>query len=328
VRPAPGRALQYLLVGSFAITAGAVFALWTVARGQVPGYIVWVLAAAMLTLGATGWLFVRRAVEADRAAGARLVPLREQLAMALGKLEELTNSQGRFVGNIAHELKTPLAIVLTQSDLLLGCSNDPTVRHYAKSIGAEMRHLADLVESFLRLARPFAQADTSHHAPVYLHDVVVDAVRRSQSRAREEGVSVVATLAEPGNGDAPVEVLGDSLLLEAMVENLLRNAVRFSPPGSRVEVVVEARGESIGLCVRDQGPGIPAEYLTSVFDWFFDVSPQARRSSGTGFGLAIAKRVAEHHNGSIALRNRAEGGCEFEIQLPRWRATGPGVRRA
>lgn len=318
--PASARALHLLLVGSSVITAGAVFAPWAVAGGQVPAHVAWVLAAAVLMLGATTvWLLLRRT-----AVDAEIVALRDQLQNVLARIKELTNSQGRFVGNIAHEIKTPLATVLSQTDLLLSSSDDPVaVRGYAKSIAEDMRHLADLVESFLRLARPFAQEDTSHHVPVHVHDFVVEAVRRSQSLARANGVSVVATLAETSPEDGALEVLGDPLLLEAMVENLARNAVRFSPRGGRVEVVVEVRGESIALFVRDHGTGIAAEHLESVFDWFFDVATQARRSPGTGFGLAIAKRVAEHHHGGIMLRNRAEGGCEFEIELPRWRAGPP-----
>jgi signal transduction histidine kinase len=303
------------------ITAAAAFSPWVLTSAHVPWYIAWVLAAGLLALGAALWLFVRRARSAVAAAGAEIVSLQGELGRALARIDRLTSSQGRFVGNIAHELKTPLSTVLGQAELLLACSDDPAaVRRYARSVGADMRHLSDLVESFLRLAHPFAQEDTSHHVPIYFHDFVVAAVRRSQSLARESGVRIVPMLAESSNGDVAPEVLGDSVLLEAMVENLVRNAVRFSPRGARVEVEVQVRGESVLLYVRDQGKGIAPEHLLSVFDWFFDMPAQARRTSGTGFGLAIAKRVAEHHDGMISLRNRAEGGCEFQITLPRCRA--------
>jgi len=318
--PAAGRALlslQLLVAGSFALAAGAFVASWMAAEGQVPVWTVWVVATAMLALGAAAWLLLSRAAADHADAGM----LQSQLQQALVRIETLTSSQGRFVGNIAHEIKSPLATVLSQVDLLLLCRNDPVaVEGYAKSIAEDMQHLADLVDSFLRLARPFGQDDTSHHIPTSVHEVVVDAVRRSQSLARERGVTVVPILAESGNGADAVEVLGDSVLLEAMVENLLRNAVRFAPRGSRVDVVVEAISDAIVVRVRDYGAGIAVEHLESVFDWFFDVSTRPDRSPGPGFGLAIAKRVAEHHDGAIELRNRAEGGCEFEIRLPRCRA--------
>jgi len=313
--------LRLLLVGWFSITACLTICVVALPTGPEPAWAAWILAGALLVLAAIGALFLRRSAAQMAATAAEIPPLLARLKIKRARIEEFSGLQGRFVGNIAHEIKTPLAIVLSQTDLLAACSGDAAaVRRYAKSIGEDMRHLSDLVDSFLRLARPFAQEDTSHHAPVYFHDFVVEAVSRSQSLARENGVGVVATLAESGNGDATVEVLGDALLLEAMVENLVRNAVRFSPRGSRVEVIVEVRGETIALHVRDHGTGIAAEHLESVFDWFFQAPGVTLHSSGTGFGLAIAKRIAEHHHGTIALRNLPAGGCEFEITLPRWRA--------
>jgi signal transduction histidine kinase len=180
-----------------------------------------------------------------------------------------------------------------------------------------MRHLSALVESFLRLARPLAQDDTSHHVPIHIHDLALDAVRRCQSFADAREVSVVPMLAE--SGDPSVEVMGDPVLLEAMIGNLLRNAVLSAPRGSRVHLHVRIQGEEILLSVRDHGARIEDDRLDSVLDGFVEV-PTPRPTSGTGVSLAIAKRVAEHHRGTISLRNFPEGGCEFEVQLPRWRA--------
>jgi signal transduction histidine kinase len=242
------------------------------------------------------------------------------------KSQEQARSQGRFVGNIAHEIKTPLAVVLSQVEVLLRCCNDQeVVRRYGKSIAEETRHLSDLVDGFLRLARPFAQADKSHHAPVHVHDFVVEAVQRSQAVATECGVSIMTKLAEVVPGDAEIEVSGDAALLEAMLGNLVRNAVRFSPRGASVELQVVVQDESVRLFVRDRGAGIAAENIEAVFDWFFDSPRLTLPSAGTGFGLAIARRIAEHHGGQIALRNLPGSGCEFEIVLPRWRAEAQSV---
>jgi signal transduction histidine kinase len=305
------RAHGPLLVIWVAVAACAAAVAWVFARDQVPWYIAWLL-AAMFTGGTGGWLAARRcAGECAR--------LQADLDRMQVTIAGFANSSGRFVGNIAHEIKTPLAIVVSQTDLLLGATEDPAaVRRLATSIAEDMRHLSDLVDSFLRLARPFAQDDASHHVPVHVHDFVVEAVRRCRSLAIGRGVSVAPVLEESGNGEAAPEVVGDAMLLEAMLENLLRNAVRFSPRGSRVVVRVQVRGGWVLLNVRDHGSGIAAEYLESVFDWFFQAPGSTLPPSGTGFGLAIARRVAEHHRGSISLRNHPEGGCEFVITLPRW----------
>lgn len=286
---------------------------------DVPGPIAWALLVGPLILAATGWQLFQRMSAAQTAAAEEILALRNQHAHLTARTTELTNSQGRFVGNIAHEIKTPLSTVLSLSELILTCSDDSeAVRSYARSIRADTRHLADLVDSFLRLARPFSQADTSHHTPVFCNDIVVEAARRTQPFASTAGVAIDVILPDHHDNEAELEVLGDSVLLEAMVENLVRNAVRFSSRGSRVRVTVEAHGESLAIFIRDRGTGIAPDHLESVFDWFFDSPILTRQVTGVGFGLAIARRVAEHHSGSVSLRNCDEGGCEFAVRLPRW----------
>jgi len=315
------------------------------ARARILAHIAWLLPCALLVqFGACLYVSRRAATrgpEQDSRAEVSATPapqmhvqseaddsetsrLRAQLEKALAKIEEISRSQGRLVGNIAHEIKSPLATVLSHAELLQACIDEPsTVRRYARSIAEDMQHLSDLVESFLRLSRAFAQEDTSHHVPVYFHDIVTEAVRRSQSLALEQGVTIVTTLAEPRDAADTVEVLGDSVLLESMVENLVRNAVRFSPRQARVDTHVEALDDVVVLRVRDRGVGIVPEQLESVFDWFFQGPADLQRTSGTGFGLALAMRVANHHRGTISVKNMADGGCEFEVRLLRWRVEEP-----
>jgi len=97
-----------------------------------------------------------------------------------------------------------------------------------------------------------------------------------------------------------------------------------APGGSRVDLQVEVAGEVIFLRVRDRGPAIAPAQLDSVFDWFFEAPGPTPQAQGNGGGLAIARRIAEHHRGTVSLRNDPDGGCEFEVTLPRWR--GDAVR--
>ena len=306
------------------------------ARTRIYVQISWLLPCAWLGLALAMLYFSRRsegskpqrnaAAEAPPTKGAtqevgdpETPELRARLAEALTKIEEISRSQGRLVGNIAHEIKTPLATVLSHAELIQACIDDPSkVQRYARSIAQDMEHLSDLVESFLRLASAFAQEDTSHHVPVHIHDVVTAAVARSQSLALEHGITIVTRLAESDGDSDTLEVLGDPILLESMIENIVRNAVRFSPRGARVELTVEALKETVVLRMRDHGIGIAKDQLESVFDWFFQGPTNRARSTGTGFGLALAKRVVGHHRGTISVRNLDEGGCEFEIRLRRW----------
>ncbi len=308
---APRCHLGRIALGSGAIAASAAAGAWLAAGGRPPDASPWLVGGLLVALAAAGCRVLLRAAGAPAS-------LRALVARQDAQLREISHSQGRFVGNIAHEIKTPLTLVLTQLDLMLHATHDPTaVRVHAKSIAEDVRHLSDLVESFLRLARPFAQTDKSHHSPVDVHDFVMESVRRSQALAHVSGVGIVITFADHVEGAPSPEVLGDAVLLEAMVENLLRNAVRFSPRTAKVEVSVDTRGDAVQIHVRDHGTGIAAEHLESVFDWFFHPPGLTLPSAGTGFGLAIARHVAEHHGGTIGLRNAVDQGCEFEITLPR-----------
>lgn len=310
------RVVRVLLFGLLVIAIGAVAALWAAARGGAQVYIGWLLGGASLVLALTGWWILHRAA-------AEIAALQTQIEQIQTKVDALPSSQTRFVDHLAHELKTPLAIVLNQAELILRCSEDPAaVRSLAKSVADYLLHLADLFDGFLRLAGPVA-ADTSQHVAVHVHDLAMEAVRRAQSLALGGDVSVVTMLAELGSEDTTLEVLGNAALLVAMIENVLRAAVRLSPRGSRVEVQVQVRDESILLTVRTHGPAIEPSHLAAMFDWSLPASGSTRQSAGRGVSLAISKRIAEHHCGTIALHNHPEGGCEFAITLPRWRAEGP-----
>lgn len=281
---------------------------------------LWMQTVAILALGIALWRVMHRGTIARAHIASEFAALLKERESVRLQIARLNSAQGRFVGNIAHEIKTPLATAMVHAELLRACKQDPAaVVNHANSIACDILHLSGLIDSFLRLARLHAQEDRSHHLPVSLNDVVVEAVRRSGSAAAESQVSIRVTLQLDEVSDECVEVLGDDVLLETMLENLIRNAVRFSPKGTRVGVAVEPSGDAVAIRVSDCGPGIAPEFLESTFDWFFD-APESRSPVGLGFGLAIARRVAEHHGGTLSLANRPEGGCEFQARIPRHHA--------
>jgi signal transduction histidine kinase len=282
---------------------------WRVASGAM----AWLLASALLAAAAMVGSLLHRAA-------AENVALQAAVASLAARLDQFGQAQGRFVDSIAHQIRTPLTIVLNHAELLLRCSDDgQAVRGHARSLADYTMHLSALFDGFLRLGSPLAAPDTSHHVPVHVHDLVLEGARRCQSAARSGGASIVPTIAEQGSEDRALEVLGNGVLLEAMLECLVRQAVRRSPRGSRVDLHVEVAGEVILLRVRDRGPGIAPSQLDSAFDWFFQAPGPTPQTQGNGGGLAIARRIAEHHRGTLSLRNHPDGGCEFEVALPRWR---------
>jgi signal transduction histidine kinase len=289
---------------------------------MAPAFVVMVDALAGGLLGAaaiaSSWLLCRRRASAGRG---DIVAMQASLDRALGRIRQFAGSQVRFVGALAEEISRPLNTALVHAELLLASSREPaTVERYAQGLVEDVRHLAGMVDGFLRLAHQTGQEDTSQHVPVHMHDVVLAAIGRCRALSSARGVTITPVLAETPDG-SPVEVLGDAVLLEAMLENLVRNGVLASPRGAKVEVVVHAGGDAVTLDVRDSGAPLMVDDFEDVMHGFFQLPGPVRDPSGSSLSLAIAMRVAEHHRGTLSLSNPASGGCRFEVHLPRWSGT-------
>lgn len=169
------------------------------------------------------------------------------------------------------------------------------------SVKAQMTELASLIGDLQELARPDA-ADPGPLQVIALHDIVRTALDRARLRGPE--LTITAEL-------APWYVRAEPAALERAVVNVLDNAVKFSPHGGTIDVVLH-RGE---LTVRDRGPGIPADELPHVFERFWR-SPSARQLPGSGLGLSIVARTVQQAGGGIDLRPAPGGGTEAVIRLP------------
>lgn len=251
--------------------------------------------------------------------------LQTELNSALARLQAGYEALERFMSDVSHELKTPIAVLLTESQVVrMGEARLVRYQEFAREVEREMQRLGELVESFLALAR----AGIAQSVPVEevaLNDLLLDSVRSCRTIAEQRGVHLVPRLTTP-HDDAPgLELTGDAKLLRTMLDNLVRNAIRHSPGGAPVEIgVVELPEESAAqIRVRDHGPGIPAEYIERIFERFVQVPKAAGQIDGNGLGLSIARRVAELHRGTIGVRNEPDGGCTFTVRLP---ASAPAGR--
>jgi signal transduction histidine kinase len=246
------------------------------------------------------------------AADAELRRLQEELNAALLRLEEGYRAQAHFAGNVAHELKTPIAALVTDAQVSRRSGHDPEyVRAFMARAEAELKHLGELVESLLVMAR----VDSREHRAdlVFLDDVVRRAVRRSAEQAREAGVRLRLALAKKGD---PAIVCGDAQLLLALVENLIRNAVHHSPHGAEVVLEISVGGGNVRILVRDQGPGIADDLRASVFARGVRLANAPRIANGAGLGLAIVDDIVRLHHGSVAVQGGEGGGCVLVVQLP------------
>jgi heavy metal sensor kinase len=235
----------------------------------------------------------------------------------LDRLENAFKGQERFIANAAHELRSPIAVLLGEAQVLSQKARSPEeYQRFVASVQDEMRRLGQLVNSLLTLARADAGISPTAAAAVALNDIVTDAVQATEPQARQREVRLVTKLALPDPEQPEPLVLGDAELLHVMLTNLIRNAIRYSPVDSTVEIDVTLNSSEATLAVRDSGPGIPGEHIDHIFDRFYSAPVADGKSAGAGLGLAIAKGVLQLHHGTIAVHNREPSGCEFQVCLP------------
>jgi two-component system CheB/CheR fusion protein len=220
-------------------------------------------------------------------------------------------AKDEFLAMLGHELRNPLGTLSNAVAVLERLARDETMRHVVAIIGRQTAHLAHLVDDLLDVARAASGKIELALRPVELRALAgrcVDALAQAGRTARHE------VLCE---GD-PVQVHADPARLEQVVNNLLDNALKYTPPGGRITVSIERVDEVALLRVRDTGQGIRTDLLARVFDLFVQ-EPQSldRSRGGLGLGLALVKRLVELHDGSVAAWSAGPGqGSEFTVRLP------------
>jgi len=234
-----------------------------------------------------------------------LVPIRE----SLGAQRAALRRQREFAADASHELRTPLTVIRSSVELLRRNAHRPVaeVGETLTDIDAEVVHLTSLVDDLLLLARSDSGAVNLERVPIHLDDVAADAAAALAQPAAAAGVKVEM---DP----EPTATIGDPARLRQLVMILVDNAIRHSPRGGAVRVVVRPSGEAASVAVEDAGPGVRPEDRSRVFDRFWR-APGAP-VGGTGLGLAIAKWIAEHHDGTISVDESAAGGARFEVTIP------------
>lgn len=235
----------------------------------------------------------------------------------LARLDLAFEQQRRFMADASHELRTPLAIVRGESDVALAKDNR-TASEYRSSlvvVNDESLRLTKIVEDLFTLARADAGQFPPTMSPVYLDEIVNDAVRSIGVLARERKIEIRTSM------ECEMPTTGDESLLRRLFLNLLDNAVKYNRNAGKVTVSGRLVDGSYNIAIADTGLGIPYEARDSIFDRFFRVDRARTRSDGStmtgaGLGLSIAKWIAELHGGTIFLAESGNNGSEFQIILP------------
>ena len=229
----------------------------------------------------------------------------------LARLDAAFAAQRQFTADASHELRNPLAIIRTNVDVALTDPHaDPDdLRHTITVVKRASDRMARLVDDLLALAR--RQEPTLEHEPVDLGVAVTEASDDFVVPAAARNIVLDRAIA-PG-----VVVTGDRDALKRAVGNLLENAVRLAPAGSRIRLATGSEGDRAWIAVADEGPGIAPEDQPHVFDRFWRADKaRSRADGGTGLGLAIVRQIAQSHGGSIRLQSKVGVGSSFVIWLP------------
>ena len=249
------------------------------------------------------------AVRATELPGGALLLLCEDRTQA-SRAEEARRD---FVANISHELKTPIGAIGLLTEAIDGAADDPeSVHRFAQRLQRESARLAKLVNEIIDLSRLQFDNPVESASAVAVDGVIAEALDRVRSVAEAKNIRLVR------GGPRGLEVIGDKTQLVTAVNNLIDNAVAYSPEHTRVAVGVRERVDAVEITVSDQGIGIPEEEVSRIFERFYRVDQaRSRATGGTGLGLSIVKHIAAAHGGDVSVWSSHGAGSTFTLRLPR-----------
>jgi two-component system sensor histidine kinase ChvG len=238
--------------------------------------------------------------------------LERALAELTRRLEEHLSFTESFAADVSHEFKNPLAAIRSATDMALEVDEDDERRRFLTMIQRDVARMERLLSEAREISHIDARIDEEELEAVALDRLLAALVEAFRLRRAGRGPEFDLWLT-----DRRVTVMASADRLTQVFENLLANAVSFSPPGGTVTVTLGIEGQTCVTTVADEGPGIPDEHLDRVFGRFFSYRPDDPDDDGhSGLGLAIVKAVVEAYRGSVAAGNRSGGGAELTVRLP------------
>jgi two-component system sensor histidine kinase CpxA len=227
-----------------------------------------------------------------------------------GRLEAMVQAQSRLWNDISHELRSPLARLTVALELARQRSG-PEAASALERIDLESNRLNELIGRLLTIARIESGEESMAKPPVHLPDLVDEIAKDAEFEAQSRSCHVKLKMTDD------LVVNGSESLLRSAIENVVRNAIRYTREGSDVEMTLSQEQGTAILTVADLGPGVPADALDKMFRPFYRIDDaRGRQTGGVGLGLAIAERSIRLHGGMVKAVNREGGGLMVEIRLP------------
>ena len=227
-------------------------------------------------------------------------------------LQDVEKQRRAMTADIAHELRTPLAVQQANLEALQD-GIYPLTQDAITPIIEQNKLLTRLVDDLRTIAMADSGELSLNLRPIDLNQLTQTVTQRFQTTLAASNIDIALQ-----SQDNAALVLADPERIEQILHNLLQNAQRYSKPNTSITVSIVDEQGNIKLSIRDQGPGIPEEYIDKVFERFYRVDKsRGRENGGTGLGLAIARKLAEVHNGTLTAENHPDGGAIFTLSLPK-----------
>jgi heavy metal sensor kinase len=238
--------------------------------------------------------------------------LASTLNQMIARLEKAFLRQKEFTGDASHELRAPLSVIQAESSLAL--QRPRSAEEYQRSleiITQETEHLASIVGQLLALARADAGKMSLNFRTINLSDLMKDLCTEVEILCVEKTLSLKRKFPDG------ITVNGDTGSLRSLFQNILANAVRYTPEGGRIIVSLHREKTMVRVSIEDTGIGIPAEEQSQIFERFYRVDKaRSRGEGGSGLGLAICRQIADNHGAAIEVESRPGKGSIFHIKLP------------
>lgn len=229
---------------------------------------------------------------------------------AVRPVKQAWQEQKQFISDASHELKTPLTVILSSSELAVGEPDEAKTKQYIDNIHAESLRMKELVEDMLALALARAESGAKLvMEPVDLSDTALESALAFEPVAFENGRTLAYDI------QPELSVSGSAVQLRRLTDILLDNAVKYAAAGTDISLLLRREGRSAVLQVENKGETIPPEKLPHLFDRFYRADESRTGGEGFGLGLAIAQSIAQTHGGSIGCTS-AEGVTRFTVTLP------------
>jgi signal transduction histidine kinase len=250
--------------------------------------------------------------------GSTFNEMASQIQSNIEKIESIESFRKELIANVSHDLRTPLAIIQGYTETLL-IKNDVISDHdkvkYLENINESSKRLAGLVNQLFELSKLENNQVELQKEPFHLSELAQDLVSRFELLAAKKNIS----LSLIQKNDLPL-AFGDISLVERVIQNLLENAIKYTPEDGNVFIDVGSEDQNLTFRITDDGHGIPTENMTAIFERFKTVKRDGDKSQGTGLGLAIANRILELHDSTIRVTSKLNVGTSFYFNLPVYHA--------